>query len=111
MDKGIVLSRFAVFLCCFVKAVFLHGRQDAEVSLQAFEVVVTNVIFDHYNQALFSSKPITVIAFAFEDSPESFHRSVVNALADSGHALLHTGIYQLLMKSAVGILVPSVTVE
>ena len=72
---------------------FLHRRQNAEVSLQALKVVITNVVLNHLHQALFIRKPFSVIAFALEDSPESLHRTVIYALADSGHTLLHTGIY------------------
>ena len=89
----------------------LHRRQDAEVALQAIEVVVANIVFDHLYQAIPTCKAFAVISFAFENTPESFHRTVVNTFADSGHTLLHSGIYQLLMKCSVGVLKASVAVE
>ena len=46
-----------------------------------------------------------------ENAPEALHWSVVNTLADAGHALRHTGIHQLLAEDTVGVLEPSVAVK
>ena len=52
-----------------------------------------------------------VIAFSLKDAPETFHRTIVDALADSWHALGHTSSYYLLVELKVCILEASVTVK
>ena len=54
---------------------------------------------------------MSVIAFTFQDTPETFHRTIVNAAANTGHALRHSGIQKLLVEGSAGVLESSVTVE
>ena len=44
-----------------------------------------------------------IIAFTLQDTPETFHRPVVDAFADPGHTLLHLRRLQLVVENAVGI--------
>ena len=74
-------------------------------------VVVTNVVFDHIDQFFLAGKSLAVVPFPFQDTPEAFHRPIVDALGHAGHALRHTGLFQLVMKRAAGILKASVTME
>ena len=89
----------------------LHWREDAEVALNALVVVVTDIIFNHIDQFFLGGKALAVIAFPFQDTPETFHGPVVNALGYAGHTLGHTGLVQLMMEDSVGILKSSVAME
>ena len=99
------------FLCCHGKLVLFHGRQDAEVTLQAFGVVVEDVLLNHLYERFPVSKAPAVVAFALEDAPKALHRTVVNTLGYTGHALCHSGFLQFCMEGAVGILKSSVAME
>ncbi|MCX4335383.1 MAG: hypothetical protein OSJ55_10985, partial [Bacteroidales bacterium] len=72
---------FRFLLGCKVKPVFLHRRQNTEVSLYPAGIVVVDVTLNHLNEFLFASKPSAVIAFTFQDAPKSFHWAVVNTMA------------------------------
>ena len=52
-----------------------------------------------------------VVAFSFKDTPKSLHRAVVNAAANTGHALRHTGIQQFLVEDSTGVLESTIPVE
>ena len=88
-----------------------HWRKDAKITLYTAVIVVVDVIFNHIYQLFFAGIALAVIAFSLQDTPESFHWPIVNALGNTGHALLHTGFFQLVVKSPVGILKSSVAVE
>ena len=88
-----------------------HRREDAEIALNAPVVVVTDVILNHINQFFLGGITFAVIAFPFQDAPEAFHRAVVDALSNAGHALYHTCLLQLVVKDPVGVLKSSVTMK
>ena len=52
-----------------------------------------------------------IIALTLQDSPEAFHRAVVNAAANTGHTLCHPGIQQFLVEGSAGVLESTVAVE
>lgn len=52
-----------------------------------------------------------VIPLPLQNTPKTFHRTIVNALANAGHTLSHTRLFQLRVKDPVCVLEPSVTVE
>ena len=87
-----------------------HRSKYAEVPLEPFGVVVLNEILNHSNQADPVSKAYPVIPFPLQDSPESFHGSVVNAFGNSGHTLDHSGFGQHMVERAARVLESSVTV-
>ena len=89
----------------------LHRRQDAKSALQALGIVVLDVVFNRLNQRFSVRKFSAVVAFSLEDAPESFHRTVVNALADSRHTLDHSGSRQLRMEDITCVLKAAVAVE
>ena len=93
------------------KPVFLHRRQNTEVSLYPAGIVVVDVALNHLDEFLFAGKPSAVIAFTFQDAPKSFHWAVVNAMAHTRHTLCHPGLLELVVKSSAGILVSSVAMK
>ena len=70
-----------------------------------------DVALYHLNEFLFAGKPSAVIAFTFQDPPKTFHRTVVNAMSHTGHALRHPGLLKLVVKRSAGVLVTSVAVK
>ena len=89
----------------------LHGREDAQISLYTMVVVVTNIILNHIDQLFLGGKTLTVVAFSFQDTPESLHRPIVDAFGYTGHTLRHTGILQLLVERTVCVLIAPVAVK
>ena len=91
--------------------VLLHRRENSKIALDPAGVVVTNVTFNHSDQFLFAGKAPAVVAFPLQDTSKALHRAIVNTMSHAGHALCHAGLLQLVVKSPVGILEASVTVE
>ena len=89
----------------------LHGGQNPQSVLETARVVVDDVIFNHTDQGLPTGKAPAVVPFPLEDAPEPLHGAVVDALANSGHALGHPGGGQLVMKDLGGIGTAPVAVE
>jgi len=87
-----------------------HGSEYTKVPLEPFGVVVLNEIFNHDNQTGFVSKAYSVISFSLQDTPESFHWTVVNAFGNPGHTLGHAGFSQHMVECSVRILETSVAV-
>ena len=79
-------------LCGKEKVVLLKGRENAQIALHTPIVVVADVICNHPNQVLLVGKASTVVSFALEDTPETLHRAVVNALGDARHTLYLSAI-------------------
>ena len=88
-----------------------YRSENAEAALQSFGIVVGNVFFNHLHKTLAVSKPFAIIPFPFKNTPEALHRTVVNTMSHSGHALRHTRLFQFCMKCTVCILKPSITVK
>ena len=91
--------------------VLLHRRENSKIALDSAGIVVTDVAFNHLNQFQFAGKAPAVVAFPLQDTPKALHRAIVNTMSYAGHALCHAGLLQLVVKSPVGILEASVTVE
>ena len=72
----------------------LHRSQYPKSSLVSLIVVVINIVFDHRHELFAAVEALAIITFSLQDSPESFHRTIVDALGYSGHALSHAGILQ-----------------
>ena len=89
----------------------LHRRQDAESALQPLVIVVTDVFFNRSDKCFSVCEFSAIVAFSFEYAPESFHRTVVNALADPRHTLDHPGVCQFCVEDIAGILEATVAVE
>ena len=87
-----------------------HRSEYAEIPLEPFGIVVLNKIFNHSNQTGSVSEAFSVIPFPLQNSPESFHWTVINTLGYSGHALRHPGLGQHTVECAVRVLESSVTV-
>ena len=102
---------FRLLLGCKAKSVFLHGRQNAKVSLYSASIVAADVALDHPNEFLLAGKPFAVIALTFQNTPKSFHWAVVNAATHTGHTLRHPSLLEFVVKNSAGILVAPVTVK
>jgi len=89
----------------------LCRRQAVKIMLTATRVVIIYEVIDRLYQLLFALKLPEVIHLTFEDSPEAFHRSVVNAASNSRHALCHSGFVQFSPECFARVLVSSVAVE
>ena len=69
------------------------------------------LLFDHLHKRFPAFKALSVVSFPFQDSPESFHWTVVDAFCHPGHTLRHPGIYQLFVECTVGVWIYVVTME
>ena len=87
-----------------------HRSEYTEVPLEPFGVVVLNEILNHGYQTGSVGKAYSVISFSLQDSPETFHRPVINALGNSGHTLGHASFGQHAVECAVSVLESSVAV-
>ena len=87
-----------------------HRSEYTKVPLESFGVVVLNKIFNHIDQARSIVEVYSVIPLTFQNSPESFHRSVINTPGNSGHALSHPGFYQHMVERSTCVLESSVAV-
>lgn len=110
---GHTVQPFSEVLLCGheIALVLLHRRQHAQIALYPAVVVVGDVILNHGNKIFPAREAFTIVPFSFENTPESFHRAIVNALGNSGHALLHLCGFQLVVKDSVRILETSVAME
>ena len=88
-----------------------HRRQHPQITLDTSCVVIANILLDHLNKLVLAGKPSAVIAFPFQDAPETLHRAVINAMCHAGHTLRHPSLHKLVVEGAVGVLKPSVAVE
>lgn len=89
----------------------LHRCLDEQTVLVTAVVVVVNIAFNRGNELFSACKSMPIIALTLQDSPEAFHRAVVNAAANTGHALRHTGIQQFLVEDSTGVLESTIAVE
>ena len=74
-------------------------------------VVVMDKLFYCINKLLVGFKVVEIIHLALQDAPETFHGTVVDASANSGHALLHILLVQLCLKLFACVLKSSVAVK
>ena len=101
----------ALSLCSHFLRVNLHRRHDPEIALYTLVVVIEDIILNHPDQFFSGMEGVSVVPFTFHDPPETFHRSVVDTVSDSGHALCHSMINEFLVENAIRILKSSVTVK
>ena len=81
----------------------LHRSLDEQPVLVTAVVVVVNIAFNRGNELFSACKSMPIIALTLQDSPEAFHRAVVNAAANTGHTLCHPGIQQFLVEGSAGV--------
>ena len=89
----------------------LHRSLNKQAVLVTAIIVVVDIVLNGRNQLFPVGKSMSVIAFALQNSPEPFHRAVVNAAANTGHTLCHPGIQQFLVEGSAGVLESTVAVE
>lgn len=89
----------------------LHRSLNKQAVLVTAIIVVVDIVLNGRNQLFPVGKSMSVIAFALQNSPEPFHRAIVNAAANMGHALCHSGIQQLFAEGSAGVLESPVAVE
>ena len=89
----------------------LHRSQHAQVALNSPGVVIMDVGHNHLHKFLLTGKTPSIIAFPFQDAPETFHRTIVNTMCHAGHALHHSRLYELLVEYSACVLEASVTME
>ena len=86
----------------------LIWRQHTEISLYSFGVVIADVVANHVDQISSAGETVAIIPLTLQDAPEALHRAVINAVGHSGHTLCHTGLFQLVVKTSVCILEPTI---
>ncbi len=101
----------ALSLCSHFQFMNLHRCHDPEIALYALVVVIEDIILNHPDQFFSGMEGVSVVPFTFHDPPETFHRSVVDTVSNSGHALCHSLIYEFLVENAIRILESAVAVE
>ena len=89
----------------------LHGSLDEQSVLVTAVVVVVNIVFNRGNELFSACKSMPIIALTLQDSPEAFHRAIVNAASHARHTWRQTSVQQFLVEDSAGVLVPAVTVE
>lgn len=89
----------------------LHGSHAAKSLLVSLGVVEMYVLLNRGAQLLLVGKFSQIVHLGFQDSPESFHWSIVNASSNSGHALYHFCGRQLCSKALARVLESTVTME
>jgi len=88
-----------------------HWCHDPQLALQTPVVIVINICRYCGDQCLPAGETMAVIHFPFQDAPKAFHRSIVDAMGNPGHALLHVIGLQTHPERGAGILEPAVAVE
>lgn len=88
-----------------------HRHQDTQIALDTSRVVIANILLDHLDKLVLAGKPSAVIAFPLQNAPEALHRTVVNTMRHTGHALRHACLYELVVEGTVGVLEPSVAMK
>lgn len=87
------------------------GCHHPQIALHSSGVVIADVTLDHLNQLLLTGKSLSVIAFTFQDTPETFHGAVVNTVRHTRHALSHPGLYQLPVEPSASVLETSIAMK
>ena len=73
----------------------LKRREDTKAALEAFGIIVEDIILNYFYELISAGKAFAIVTFSLENTPEALHRAVINALANTGHALGHPGCGQL----------------
>ena len=82
-----------------------------QIPLDSFGVIVADVVLNSRNQILPGRESPSMVLFALQDAPEAFHRTIVNAVSHSGHALLHMVFLKPYRELLASVLKSSVTME
>lgn len=88
-----------------------HWRQDAQIALHPYGIVITDIVFNHLDEVPLAGEPSAVIALPLQNPPEALHRAVINAVGNTGHTLRHPRLHKLLVKCPVRVLKTSVAME
>lgn len=79
--------------------------------LVTFRIVEIYVMLNSRDQFLLISEFPQIVHLRFQDSPESFHRAIINTSSNSRHTLYHLGRLQPCSEYFTRILESSVTME
>ena len=79
--------------------------------LTALVVVVIDELFNCRYEFLVSIKRIEVVHLTFQNAPEAFHRTIIDATTNTGHTLLHFLFVQFCLEQFACILESSVTMK
>ena len=88
-----------------------HRCQNAKVALETLCVVVLNITANHFHQFSTVREVPSIITLSLQNTPESFHGTIVNAAANTRHTLCHARMNQPLVEVSVGILKSTVAVK
>ena len=96
-----------IFLLC--SSVKLHRCHAMKALLVPLGIIEMDIFLDGGSQRLLARKFSQIVHLGFQDSPESFHRTIINTFCNPGHALRHSGSFQFIMEASICILKSSVT--
>ena len=77
----------------------------------AVVIIKIDVLRDRCTQLIIIVKMPKIVHLRFQYAPETLHRSIVQALARTGHTLVDADLLHFLSERPAGILNPSVTVD
>lgn len=80
---------------------FFKGCENAKAALHTPGVVVVDIVLNRLDEGVLTGKAPAVITFPFQNTPETLHRAIVNAVRNAGHALRHASIYQFQVETSV----------
>ena len=101
----------AVCLCGKIHLMLFKRCENTQTSLQSPGIIVENIIIDHSHQGFPAGNAFAILTLTLQATPEALHRPIVNALANTGHTLDHSSLFQLRMERPIGVLEPSVAME
>ena len=98
-------------LCSFQQTAVAGWWQAIQSVLAPLGVVVVDELLDRCYKLLVGFKLVQIIHLALQDAPEALHGTVVDASADSRHALCHLLLVQSRSKLLACILESPITVK
>lgn len=87
-----------VQLCRSIQFVLFKRRENAQAALGTPEIIIGHVLLNHPGQLFPAGKTPAVITLTLKDSPKAFHGAIINALANTRHALDHACLRQLIVE-------------
>ena len=94
--------------------VSFHGipsRHDFQISLYAFCQIIGHISFNHSKKFFLRSELMSIVYFAFHNSPKSFHRTIIRTMGYSWHTLCHSCTNESLTEFFGRILILPVTMK
>ena len=84
--SGLFVQSFSEVLLCRheIAFVLLHWCQNAQITLYSVVIVVSDVVLNHGNKFFSAHEASAVVSFPFQNTPEAFHRAVINAFVLNG---------------------------